>query len=105
MSWEKLYDKRFVDYAKSRFIRLIIPYFSFEFLNLMLSIIYNFMICGNSFEMPSALFCIITCSNSSMYPGLCMRFWFLPCLFVTDLLLWGILRVRKKISRFFRAVS
>lgn len=79
----------FTEYVKSKFIRLIVPYFAFEALNLLLYILLQ-LITGNlSLSLADAFVSIITCVNNS-YLGLYGRLWFLPAIFVSSIISYGI---------------
>jgi fucose 4-O-acetylase-like acetyltransferase len=94
---EKCRDEQlpFKKYVKKRFYRLIVPYFSFEFINLVIW----YIICGMTEKTQSflpALFSIIFCFDLKSYIGLLGgRIWFFPCLFISDVLFWGIRKLIK----------
>ncbi len=86
--WSK---KNYAQYIIHRFKRLMVPYFIFEFFNLFLWI----FICyyrQEAFNLWSGLFSIFVCYNTPEYMGIYGRLWFLPCLFMADLLAWPILK-------------
>lgn len=91
-----LYNKSLSSYVGGSFCKLLIPYFVFEIVNLILSIVRDFMNGNNSVELFDALYCIVTCSNTESYQGICMRFWFLPCIFIANIFFWVILRIISK---------
>lgn len=64
--------------------RLIIPYFSFEIINLLIWYI-RCMVLGKSIHIVSPLISIVLCINTDAYSGLCGRLWFLPCMFVSSI--------------------
>lgn len=86
--------KPFNEYVKRRFLRLVIPYFAFETINLIIW-------AGKCFiehqPLPGfeCVISILTCVNNE-YMGMYGRLWFLPCMFVADLYVWGILRLWRK---------
>lgn len=77
--------KKFAEFLKSRFIRLMIPYFCFEFVNL---IIWYFH-CAHSdnvFRIKDALVSIVAMTNTTNVIGLYGRLWFFPCMFVAEII-------------------
>lgn len=77
--------RRFSEYTKNRFVRLIVPYFLFELLNLVLWL-GNYKITGGGTEYSiiESIISIVTCVNNG-YTGMYGRLWFLPCMFVADI--------------------
>lgn len=81
------YNKQtFGSFALKRFKRLILPYFSFEIINLMIWYI-RCLVLHKSIHFIQPLISIITCINTDSYTGLCGRLWFLPCMFVSSIIL------------------
>lgn len=86
----------FKGYVQNRFMRLVLPYFIFEFINLVLSYLVA-PVLHNHIELGDALLSIATCINDKAgYSGVCNRLWFLPCLFVSDVFAFTILRATGK---------
>lgn len=75
----------FWTYLWGRVRRLIIPYFMFEALNLGLWQTELVLTRGWQ-DVPDAIKGILTVINTDRYHGLYGRLWFLPCMFVSDLL-------------------
>ena len=88
---------------KKKFNRLLVPYFLFEILNLVIAFtlhhLFKYLHMENVYhvELPFAIRDIIFCLESKNYVGITSRFWFLPCMFVSDMFFWGI---QKLIIRF-----
>lgn len=86
----------FKEYVRKRIVRLVLPYFIFEFINLALSYLV-IPVLHNHIELGDALVSIVTCINDKAgYSGVCNRLWFLPCLFVSDVFAFIILRATKR---------
>lgn len=73
-----------LDYIKSRFFRLIVPYFFFEIVNLILFIINQMVFESSTPSLIDATKCIIMCFNDP-YTGLYGRLWFFPAMFVCSI--------------------
>ena len=84
-------DMPFNRYFWKKFVRLVVPYFTFEALNLIIWCVKCVMEHRAAPGIES-VFSIVTCINNS-YMGLYGRLWFLPCMFVADLYVWVILRL------------
>lgn len=70
---------------KKRFVRLMLPYFGFELINLGISLVlYPYLLHAGNFQ--SVLWSIVSCVNVPIYYGICLRLWFLPCMFVVGIL-------------------
>lgn len=85
--WERPW--KFWEYLKNRILRLVVPYFLFEGLNLFVwsaSLILQ----GGWQDLSEAIVAIVTCVNTQAYTGYYGRLWFLPCMFVSDMLFYGI---------------
>ncbi len=82
-------------YLKTRFMRLLVPYFLFELVNLALSwLAMPFL--HNHVELDKAFVSIIECVNDkTVYEGISGRLWFLPCLFFSDMLVFVSLKIIK----------
>ncbi|WP_378950762.1 acyltransferase family protein [Pelosinus sp. sgz500959] len=81
--------RNFSDFSKGRFVRLIVPYFAFEMVNLILS--YAVIpLKHNHIDLAKAIVSILTCLNTVDYPGVSLRLWFLPCMFVSNIFFYGI---------------
>lgn len=84
----------FGSFVFKRFKRLILPYFSFEIINLFIWYI-KCIVSNESIPVFSPFVSIIACINTDSYSGLCGRLWFLPCMFVSSIYLWIALRFIK----------
>lgn len=84
----------FKDYFIKRFKRLIIPYIIFELINLFIWLIIC-IVNNNDLNLFYSLLSIISCINSTKYTGLCGRLWFLPCMFVSNILFYFIKKICK----------
>lgn len=83
-----------VVFSKKRFSSLLIPYIYFEFMNLILSEAIS-VVSNNHINLLEAVKSILFCINTESYPGISLRLWFLPCIFVCNLLMYGILTYYK----------
>lgn len=82
-------------YLKTRFMRLLVPYFLFELINLALSWLAMPYL-HNHLELDKAFLCIVECINDKgVYEGISGRLWFLPCLFFSDMLAFALLKTVK----------
>lgn len=79
----------FSHYIKNRFIRLIVPYFAFELMNLLIFIATRRLLEHGSFSWQDIPVSIVTCVNNA-YMGLYGRLWFLPAMFVASVFAYGI---------------
>ena len=84
----------FKAYVLKRFKRLIIPYIAFELINLVIWYI-RCLVVQETIPVFSSLLSIVLCYNTKEYTGLCGRLWFLPCMFVSNILFWIISRFIK----------
>lgn len=87
-------QQRFSRYFAARFCRLVIPYFLFEGANLLLwsaSLIRH----GGWQDVTEAVYAIAACLNTEGYTGYYGRLWFLPCMFVSEILFFAV----KKLCR------
>lgn len=78
-----IFKKDFVTYIKNRFFRLMIPYFLFEFLNILIWFAYS-KYSNIDFSIKESLISVFLCLNTD-YLGMYGRLWFLPCMFVSDI--------------------
>lgn len=85
-----------------RFFRLVVPYFLFEGLNLAVWS-GSLLLQGGWQDLSEAGTAILSCLNTPGYTGYYGRLWFWPCMFVSDLLFAGILKLapRKELPRKF----
>lgn len=74
----------FLKYIKSRFLRLIVPYIIFEFINLIMHFGIVLILGEELFSFGNAIVSILLCKNNP-YGGLLGRLWFLPTLFFCSL--------------------
>lgn len=86
---------KFLDYIRNRFMRLMVPYFLFELANLLLWQVYMLHY-GGWQDMTEALKGILIVINTDTYVGFYGRLWFLPCMFVSDLLFWFVKQLCSK---------
>ena len=70
--------------------RLLVPYLVFEAINL-IGWIGICLVTQRDMNLASALLNILLCRNTAAYTGLIGRLWFLPCIFLADVLC-GVLR-------------
>lgn len=79
-------------FITGRFFRLIVPYFLFEGLNLA---VWSgcLILQGGWQDLSEAGIAILSCRNTLGYTGYYGRLWFWPCMFVSDILFSGILRI------------
>lgn len=81
-----------VAYIRKRFFRLIIPYLLFELISLIGTMIMERLSntmglnTGYHIELPYALSDILLCIETVRYYGITNRFWFLPCIFFSDVI-------------------
>lgn len=83
-------------YMRKRFFRLIVPYYSFEVMCLVTAITVKAVFQYMNFEdvyhiellyaFRDALFVV----NSEHYIGVCNRFWFLPCAFISEAMFYWV---------------
>lgn len=84
----------FLDYVRSRFTRLIVPYLFFEMANLILFVGIQILSGTMDLSFVDAIISIVVCINNS-YTGLYGRLWFLPAMFVCSVFSYVI---KKKVS-------
>lgn len=82
------------EYVKTKFFRLVVPYFCFETVNFILFMLLKYPSNEVDFSFGDALISIITCINNS-YPGLYGRLWFFPAIFVASILSYFIKLISK----------
>lgn len=92
----------FKDFILKKVKRLLIPYFLFEILNLFIWFIIS-TIEHNSFSILKALYSILVCINTDNYLGLYGRLWFLPCIFISEVIFYIILK--KFNNKYLKAIS
>ena len=81
----------FSTFVRNRFMRLIVPYFLFEGCNLLVwsaSLYFQ----GGWQDVTEAVRAILTCANTDGYTGYYGRLWFWPCMFVSDIFFYGIVK-------------
>ena len=83
---------RFTDFVVGRFQRLILPYFFFEGLNLFVWSA-SLYLQGGWQDVTEAITAILACLNTDGYTGYYGRLWFWPCMFVSDIYFYWILRL------------
>lgn len=81
----------FKDYFVSRFKRLMVPYFCFGFLMLTVYWVTG-MMNHHPYDVLSAAYGVLTCQLGYAPIGTNGLYWFLPCMFVADLLVYPISR-------------
>ena len=82
---------RFADFLRSRFLRLMIPYFLFEGINLLVWSLSLFLQ-GGWQDVSEAVTAIVSCVNTEGYTGYYGRLWFWPCMFVSDMFFYCVLQ-------------
>ena len=85
-------DGSFYTFFLNRFRRLVIPYYLFEGLNFAVWEI-SLILQRSWQDVPDALYAVFTCQNTDAYTGYYGRLWFLPCMFVCDILVYGVKRL------------
>lgn len=83
---------KFWDYFKNRVMRLVVPYFLFEGLNLFVWCT-SLILQGGWQDLSEAVTTIVTCVNTDAYTGYYGRLWFWPCMFVSDILFYFITKL------------
>lgn len=84
-------QKPFWTFLKGRFLRLLVPYFLFEGLNLAVWCA-ELILQGSWQDLSEAAVAVLACLNTAGYTGYYGRLWFFPCMFVADVLFYGIRR-------------
>lgn len=76
----------FFSFLKKKAIRLLVPYFCFEILNLLISFALSFVYSGVSVKFPDAILSIFTgfTSQRASYSGVAGQLWFFPCMFFAE---------------------
>lgn len=85
--------KPFPVFIRSRFMRLIIPYFLFELISLGISVLLCYMH-NDPISIPRALSDILLVRPSfgaAAHTGLIYRYWFFPCLFFASIIIYPVL--------------
>lgn len=78
--------------------KILIPYLGFEFINLLLSLI----LVAEKINLLKAFISIFFCINSNEYMGISLRLWFLPCIFVSEIWFYWIVKfIGEKKVRYF----
>lgn len=86
----------FKGYLKTRFLRLLLPYFLFELINLAFSCLVTPLV-HNHLELDQGFLCIVKCINDKgVYEGISGRLWFLPCLFFSDVVAFCLLKAVRR---------
>lgn len=88
------FEKDLVPFVMGKLRQLIIPYFVFELINLVISLLIR-PYYGNQVSKSLALQSIILCINDGQYEGIATRLWFFPALFITELLMYFICKFLK----------
>lgn len=89
------HSDRFLHFVSSRFQRLVIPYFLFEGLNFFVWSA-SLYLQGGWQDVTEAVTAILACLNTEGYTGYYGRLWFWPCMFVSDIYFYCILRLSPK---------
>jgi fucose 4-O-acetylase-like acetyltransferase len=95
--------EKFFIYLNKRIKRLIVPYLLFELLNLLAALLLHYLFIFLKLddvyhvEIFHAFRHIFMCIESSHYIGITNLFWFLPCLFLADIMMWFINKLIRKI--------
>lgn len=80
-------DVNFTFFLKKKINRLIFPYFLFEIINLVISLLLK-PITNNTLNIGRAIKSIMLCLNDSQYDGIVLRLWFFPCIFWAEIMLF-----------------
>lgn len=91
------HPERFIDFISGRFRRLVIPYFLFEGLNLFVWSV-SLYLQGGWQDVTESVTAVLACLNTEGYTGYYGRLWFWPCMFVSDIYFYCILRFAPKKS-------
>jgi len=91
----RAHTSRFTVFLQGRFLRLILPYFLFEGVNLLVWSVSLFLQ-GGWQDVTDAVTAILACVNTEGYSGYYGRLWFWPCMFVSDLYFYWILQFAPK---------
>lgn len=81
----------FKTYLSKNVKKILVPYFVFELINLILSLLFK----NNYISIITALKSIVLCINMEGYDGILLRLWFLPCIFVCNIFLYFIIKYLK----------
>lgn len=73
-----------LSFIRKQFIHLMIPYFSFELINLLVSYVTQRLVFRKTIPLGTALESIILCINTDGYSGVALRLWFFPAMFFTS---------------------
>lgn len=84
---------RFGNYLLNRVRRLLIPYLCFEIANLLLWQIAMVVVKKEWQDLTDAFVSIATVISTDSYMGFYGRLWFLPCMFVSDILFESLKRI------------
>lgn len=94
---EKWLSLGFSSFAKKRAKDYLVPYFVLAAVNLLLQLVIEFRHAGLSEivrHIGKSAFAIVYANGRGM--PLCGQLWFLPCLFVSSLLLYGLMRIERR---------
>lgn len=86
----------FLPFLKKKFLRIMVPYFFFEFVNLIISfILLKSGICKDYVvDLPYAFLDILLCMNNyERYAGLIGRLLFFPCIFISYIVVYWVIRL------------
>lgn len=75
-----------IEYAKKRFKRLIVPYLWFSVATVMLSTVIQYIVKGKLISLVYPILSILLCTNIKNSDMIESVLWFLPCIFVVELL-------------------
>ena len=88
------YKRDAIDVIIKKLKHLIIPYFMFEGINLLLSLIIR-PYYGNLIHESMVIQSIVLCLNTSEYEGVCLRLWFLPAAFISCIYMLFICKLKR----------
>lgn len=87
-------EQPFGTFLKNRFLRLVVPYLLFEGLNLAVWSL-ELILQGGWQDVTEAVTAIAVCLNTDGYMGYYGRLWFWPCMFVSDVLFYGLRKLTR----------
>lgn len=93
-NYTETYNRNSISVIISKFNHLLIPYFAFEGINVILSLIVRPHY-GNLIHESVVIQSILLCLNTPEYEGISLRLWFLPAAFVSSIYLLLICKLKK----------
>ena len=97
LKYTNAYERSSIELILEKANRLLVPYFFWEGVLLTISLIIR-PFYGNIIHESKVLQSIITCLNTTEYNGVCLRLWFFPTLFVSNLYMLFIVRLQNYVK-------